>query len=516
MSTISDTIKKAKEVFFLVDLDFDGLTKRFATKNISIGERLFEGKILRYFNVSTIFDFRNFKYSLATVNVEIANDDRFQDNEEIRKLDGGIGRIYIWCDGLSWDDISTDGLIFKGVFQKNFHDFYRYSFTLKEQSETRLLQLPPHTINADTWSAHRTAGGSGGVAGKPENLIFGDWPGKVPLLCVKADADPFKYLAQNGFSKSTEAEYNAATENVYDKNGAVIAVAHYVFYPSGVDGQGNLASYYDFGANDKAALEPLSCSIRGLTDGSGEITGTAAALIEHPAHIIHYLMRYHSTFDISDLRIQDYKTMASLLPGWKFASVINRPVAGVDMVDRILAQAQAARIPRGEGIGIMTFATDQPDIGRIHRVSDIIGKTAQFSKTDHDLIVNNLKVFYAWNPTQGTYESELIRDRTNNADCEKSYNDYGERPQIELKLNDVQDESTAIASANRFIGLRAARHDLVNNDVPYWKGIDILEGDRGLLTLPDAPGGWADEPCILLDRTLEAKTIHQRWWRVAA
>ncbi|MCP4711108.1 MAG: hypothetical protein GY869_21010 [Planctomycetes bacterium] len=87
-----------------------------------------------------------------------------------------------------------------------------------------------------------------------------------------------------------------------------------------------------------------------------------------------------------------------------------------------------------------------------------------------------------------------------------------------LRYPDVQEERSAKALANRYIDLFAFRHDIAERITPVWAGIDVLEGDAGLLTVEEGPSadgaGWADEKCILLDRTITTKTVKQRWWKV--
>ena len=128
-------------------------------------------------------------------------------------MDGGTGEVYIWCEGLDWTDIDTEGLIYKGAFKKDYHDRYHYSFSLIDRSRTLTLLIPQNTINSDTWANHRTEGGGGSVAGKSQPIVLGDWPKRVPLNCV--DTSAYKYQVAAGFMKSVDADYTAGTENVY-------------------------------------------------------------------------------------------------------------------------------------------------------------------------------------------------------------------------------------------------------------------------------------------------------------
>ena len=517
MSKISDAMKKAREIHLLVELDFGGLIKRYSQKDITIpysagDDLLFEAKILnKELVVGSSFDILNMKYSIQNVSIQIANDIRLQDEEKRRRLDGGTGRIYVWCEGLDWADIEVDGMIFSGIFAKNQHDNLQYSFALKEESKTKFKTLPGITINESTWPNMRTEGGGGSVAGKSAPLIFGEFTKGVPLLCV--DTAAFKYLACAGVAKSTEAEYNAGTYDVYDKDGGVIAPANYTVYKS-VDGEGNLTTYFTF-TGDQATLEPLSCSMQGLYDGSGEITGTAEALIEHPADIYYYLLQHYS--DIDDIDASSIKTMRALLGGLKFSTIVNSPVAGDHMADRILSQCQCARIVRpGGGMGVMTFDTDGINIAQIKRDINITGKSILIRATPDEAVVNDLEVKYGYNPSTQKYEGKIAKNHSTNVTCEKSYYQYGERPQKILQLPDIGTEAAAEYIVSRYLGIYAFRHDLVLFSVLYHDGFDAQEGDCGLITAEEGPSwdgnGYVDEKAILLDRKFYKDRIAQTWW----
>lgn len=474
-------------------------------------EKLFEGSILNKFEVSQTFDITGPKYSLGNVQIDIANKNRFQDEEKVRRLDGGVGKIYIWCEGLTWHDIEEAGLMFRGIFRKNYHDKFVYSFSLVDPIKAKSKELPENTITTDTWANHRTEGGGGSVAGKSEPLLLGNWLKAIPLLCV--DTAAFKYLACVGVVESVDADYTAGTVDVYDKDGGVIAPAGYTFYPGGIDEQGNVIAYFDF-AGDQVANEPLSCSIEALDDNEGIYGGD---LIEHPANIIYYLWNLYMNFVPGDIHVGSIRTMRSLLPGLKFASMVNSIVDGVSLSDRILSQCQCARIQRNGKAGIMPFDFDPIDIQRLKRF-DLIGKTVRITKTPEDILCNDLKISYAPNPTTKQWEGEIIRNRTNNPDCEKSYNEYGIRPQRELFLTDIQQEDVAVYCADRYLKIRAFRHDIVECGTSYWESFDTLEGDGSLLTVEEGSSldgdGWVDEPFILLERKFGFNTIHQKWWRI--
>ena len=514
---IRDVLYEATQVDFLLELDFDGYILRIAERDIAVpywdgNDPFFRGLVLTINYPSTSFNLSSMSFAIGQISVTMANTMRLQDQECVRRLDRGIGRLYAWAAGLDWFQVKRQGLLFQGVFEAGNYNKKTYAFTLVDYAGKRLKRLPGVTINTDTWPNHRAEGGGGSVAGKVVNLVMGDWPRGVPLQCV--DTTNYKYACHIGAAKSVDADYTATTENVYDKDGSVIAAGGYTFYPEGVDGQGNIVPYFDF-TGDQVASEPLSCSVRALADGgAGYYTGTADALIEHPAHMVHYLLDRYS-IGLSELDLMTIKRMAVLLQ-MNFAVLVNQAADAIDVVDRILSQCLCARIPRPDGIGIMTFDTEGLDLARITD-RDVIALPT-FSKTPASMICNNLEVFYAVNPATGEYEGRLYRNHSNDATCERSYYQYGEQPQRELRLPDVQEETTAIACTDRHLAIHAFRHDIVSFPAPY-NLFDIIEGDPALLTLEDGPSrdgtGWNQEKCLLLDRRFTKKTITQRWWRVA-
>ncbi len=518
MPTIAATLKKTKRAEMLLRLDFGGLIKQWALRNVSVDysgadEKLFTGKLKKEPAIATAFSFSSMSYSLKNIVFSIINDDRFQDEEARRRLDGSGGTVYIWAAGLDWANIDTEGVLFKGVFRKKSHDKRGYAFSLVEQPMIQFGQIPGSTINTDTWPDHRTTGGAGSVAGLAQPLVFGDWGKGIPLRCV--DTVAFKYLAMGGIATATDADYTATTENVFDKDGAVIGAGNYTFYPGGVDGLGNQVAYFDF-TGDQVASEPLSCSMSALKDGSGDITGTAGTVIEHPAEIIHFLIKHHTEMAEGDISVESLKTMKSRLPWLNFATIINSPADTLAVIDRILKQCCYSRIQRRGKVAVVGLHTDGPALANAKRFSQVGDIT--ITKTPDDKVCNDLRIEYGLNPATGAYESELVLNRTNSAACEQSFYQYGLRKQVVLKYPDVQTERVAKALGNRYVSLYAYRHDIATRTTPVWEGVDVLEGDAGRLTVKEGPSadgnGWADELCILIDRTITTKTVKQRWWKV--
>lgn len=518
MSTISAALKTARQVHFLLDLEFTGLSKRFALADLNVPSsgdgRRYEGVITKTFEVGPRLDLRTFRYGATSISIELANLARFQDLEPVRRLDGGIGTVRVWCEGLTWEDIETEGILFKGVFQKQSHTKTVYSFDLVDLARVKLDALPPQKIDSDTWpSATATLFGQAG------QIVFGDCPPVIPTPCVGADVGGhWYYLVTYGLSKSREAQFEDGTELVKDTTGATIDPVNYTYYEM-TDNLGNPCQCLEFADVNNV---PAYCSVQGIRDGSGEFTGTAAGLIEHPADMVRFILNKYSQFLPEDVDTASFKTMKAVLPGIKFGSIINDSARGVDIVDRLLSQCLAVRHMRPGGlIGVWTYDPQAPIVGRVIRDHDVVSGVT-FSKTPEDLVVNNLLVKYGFNPYTKAWESSLTYDRVNDPRCKQSYYQYGAQPRFEWLLTDVAygRQATAAALANRFLDLRAMRHDLVEFDVPWFTGWDVLPGDAGLLTLEEGSSldgsGWVEELCILIERIFKPTCIRQKWLRVSS
>src|SRR4030067_1106826 len=107
VSPIARQLRNANEIHFLLILDFDGSKKYYSDANISFGDHQFEDKILSISDIKSSFDIRNFKYSFPSISITIKNpftsEDRLQDLDALKVLDGSVGDIYIWATDISWE-----------------------------------------------------------------------------------------------------------------------------------------------------------------------------------------------------------------------------------------------------------------------------------------------------------------------------------------------------------------------------------------------------------------------------
>jgi hypothetical protein len=503
---------ESNPVFLMVECDFNGLIKRYAEKDINIGGYHFEGKILSIGTPGTTFNLRSFKLNAAEINVVIVNDDNLHNEESRRVLDGSFCRVYAYQDDQTWSTVSTYNLIYTGVFKKNYHTRREYSFTIEDATMRRMRILPDSYIKDSSFPSHRKAGGGGSVSGKTLPIIFGAFDGGIPLLCV--DTAGYKYAVASGTVKSDDADYTATTENVYDKDGAVVAAAGFTMYIGSVSDSGTY-TYFDF-TGDQVASESLSCSIKGITDGSGEIVGTAGGLLEKIDEVYQYIINQYG-IGISP-HLESIGILRVVWNGIKIGMYINKTTSAADIVDRMLGQVLCSRqIIDGE-LGVMVFDTDATTVRWFNTEIDHIGGDVTLSKTNIDNVCNSLTVNYALNISSGQYEGTITFDRGNNSDCERSYYQYGERPSVILNLTDIRETSMAEQVARKYLKVHSFRHDILPVTMLYSDAYGIREGFAAKWTVPEGPSGdgagWVDEKFILLDRKFTKNGIIQRWWRV--
>jgi hypothetical protein len=499
-------------VTFLVRCDFDGMIKRYAEKGVQVGDQFFEGKISSIGQIGNSFNLLTFKQGNSNVSVSIINDDRLQDEEQNRVLDGAFCEVYAYRDGLTWAELQNGHLIYSGVFKKESHTERLYNFSIEDASLRRLKRISGDYITDSTFSNHRKEGGSGSVSGNSMPTVFGDFGGGIPLLCI--DTVAFKYLLSLGTVKSEDAEYTATTENVYDKDGDVIAAAGFTFYTNGYSEAGPY-SYFDF-TGDQVANEKLSCSCRGLTDGEGLITGTAGTLIEHPAHIVHYMIKnYGINIEAHE---ESIGTLKAIFPYVKFAVYINQSSGANDIIDRVLSQVLASAAFINGQLGVMMIDPSAEPLARFSDSNHIDNSSVIFYKTDIENVCNSLTINYSLNVATGKYESQEKKTRHNSNLCKESYFQYGERPDVVLNLPDIRDSNSIDTIARRYLSIHAFRHDIIKVTTSYHDTFHLNTGNAALWTLKDGPSasgdGWVNEKFILLDKQFTKNGIVQRWWRV--
>jgi hypothetical protein len=517
MSDTISTALKNRQPVFLVEIEIsDDVFFTYGTEQVSLDDRNFRGLILNQMSIGKTFSFESLRYSYPTVEITMANqkDDRglrLSDYESILILDGRPVKIYIWADGLTWSDISTDGLIHEGVFSKKRHNNDYYAFDVISNA-TKVYKIVPDTlVDQSTWPDHKAASG-----GLPQPIAFGDLA-KIPLYNV--DTAAYKYLAVSHPIESTDADYTAATENVYDKDDNVITAGGYTMTTSN-DGEGNTVTLFDFTA-DQASLEPLSCSMRGVVDAGAEYTDAHDTLIEHPRDITYWMLRNHS--DILDSGV-DKVSFGSMKESFymRCASYIKSECRADEYIDRILFQCCTARTTTvGGKLGVVTFDFDPEPVKYINRNQHCISQKVDNGNTKDHLVCNDLWVKYAKDWSTNAFTKVVRTNEKNSAHLKLSKDRYGSRKKI-IECPDLLNESDALVFSERYLEIFSFRHNLLHNfDVPYNIGWNLNEGDCIALTLQAPEGqsrdgsyGWVDEKCLVIEKKYLHNVIRLTLWRI--
>jgi hypothetical protein len=103
--------------------------------DISSDPKHFDGIILNEMAVRNYFDWNSLRYSASSVSLKLANKDRLQDYEVVRKIDNATAKIWVWSESSGWNDL-VDRPIFQGVVRKRGYNKYYYEIDILDFSAT--------------------------------------------------------------------------------------------------------------------------------------------------------------------------------------------------------------------------------------------------------------------------------------------------------------------------------------------------------------------------------------------
>lgn len=521
MTTLLDAFKDSyAQVFFLIKMDFDGLILRYTTSPSAIqvdSAELYLPGILSNITIKSTFDIRTFKYSIGNLQITIENSSRLQENELNRVLENGECTIYLYSPGVTIEDMENNGVLFIGSFKKQSHTKNNYVFDVAGRIKDNVEQIPTSVIDTDTWPNHRTTSdGGGSIAGSPQPLIFGEWPNaSVELLPV--DTSAYKYLATIGTIESTDADYTAATVNVYDDAGSVIGAANYTMeYVS--DGENNRVVIFNF-TSDQTSSEPLSCSIEGIY--AENIGNDDSKMLNRPGEICKYLISRYSNLSVDKASLA---TMQTTRTQFYYSTYINSFIDGIDVLDRLFTQCFSARYLHSNGnFGCVTFDLNGSIIKKIDLNTESVNQNGiSISQTFEDLVTNDLLLQYAYNPVTRKYAKTKRFYFKNNTQCYDSYYKYGQQPQRVVQLTDIQNDSTALNYGSLYLDIYSQKHYILSAVLPHYMAYGLKEFDNVELTTDvgitqvgsDAGTGWENEKFIILDRNITDNGVKFRFWKI--
>ena len=235
----------------------------------------------------------------------------------------------------------------------------------------------------------------------------------------------------------------------------------------------------------------------------GRTIVSLGAISDDPGSILQTLFMTYTRLELDDISVFDLGTVKSKYGAVQLSTAVHSRENAMNVIDRLLAQCCFGRGLRDGRMGPIMFDLHAPTVGTLTNV-DLLGRSPTFDATPPELVVNDIYCEYG-DDGAGAVVGNFTVDFTNNRTCYRSYYDYGPSAQYTLQLPDCPDETTARWGVNRFLEFRAFRHDLVMLSVPHWVGFPVHQGDVYELTLAGGASidgsGWANERCILLDRT---------------
>lgn len=133
---------------WLIEIDA-GDTIRLGTDNVALSDRFFAAGILDVGDIGAAFDWNNFKYSHKAIEITLSNTlllygVRMSDLEQHLVLENVEVRLYAHFPGLDWSDISTDGIVARGLFKKNVQTTVRgaYQFAIEPYANCAWKEYP--------------------------------------------------------------------------------------------------------------------------------------------------------------------------------------------------------------------------------------------------------------------------------------------------------------------------------------------------------------------------------------
>lgn len=227
-------------------------------------------------------------------------------------------------------------------------------------------------------------------------------------------------------------------------------------------------------------------------------------LIKNPADImLHFLMNYTSVDENKDLLdIESFRKSRQILNGWRFDTAINEIISGEQIVDRWCQQCCSIVFMDKGKFKIKTVIPSllTPKL-YLRENEHIYDQKWEFTKTED--IFNSFIFSYKYDYVHQNYTNVFKLDRTNDKKCRQSYALNGfERSRPNIEMRDISDGNTAHRLADIYVDLYSRRRVYLSCNLIYTQEVidgNIEIGDEVLITTSQAPNGWIEQPCVVLD-----------------
>jgi len=233
-------------------------------------------------------------------------------------------------------------------------------------------------------------------------------------------------------------------------------------YLPAVNGQPQFPIRYGLG-NSKVYV-----SFRGIPDETGEITGIAGSVIEHPIDILkHFLLNYTNiNKDIIKLDEDSFGVAKANLENWRFGLAITDVADGLDIINRITKQCKSVWIYKDNIFRVYAFNLDNihPTI-YLEENRDIVGNK-KWNRPALSEIYNDFIFKYKYNSITEKYDGVIQRNHKNDQLCRNSYSYYKViRSHEEIELPDIYDSYTANSLANHYVKLYSMQRQTFDVDL---------------------------------------------------
>lgn len=229
-----------------------------------------------------------------------------------------------------------------------------------------------------------------------------------------------------------------------------------------------------------------------------------STLIKNPADILlHFIINYTSANgDKNVVDLESFRKSRSILDNWRFDTAINEIINGEQLIDRFCQQCCSIIYMNN---GKFKMKTIIPSLlfpkAYIREGEHIYKQNFEFTKTED--IYNDFNFAYNYDYVNKKFSNIIKRNRKNDNLCRNSYAVNGfEKSKPLIEFRDINDESTAHKLADILIDLYSKRRvymdcELIYNNEVIDANLEI--GDCILVTSNQAPNGWEEKKCIILE-----------------
>jgi len=178
-----EIVRRDSQIFFILHLRFQSKLFWLSTDFLSIYSEYYGTSIsakpgvMTELNAERALDLLNRSGNIPNFDVEIWNEERFQELREYSPLTNADAEISLWAEGLTWEErlIAIDGKVRNPSWRTPSDPF---KFTILSKRIFADQEFPPRTVDEVKWPNARSS-----AIGQPYPVIYG-FRSVVRSLCV--------------------------------------------------------------------------------------------------------------------------------------------------------------------------------------------------------------------------------------------------------------------------------------------------------------------------------------------